>query len=74
MAGMKGGESLPEVHTERGADTPAPKVLTCGGDAGSSASCDRHLSKRKRALDVGVAAKEWGAAVGRVVPFSPLIL
>ena len=36
VAGMKGGEFLPEVHTERGADTPASKVLTCGEDAGSS--------------------------------------
>lgn len=34
VAGMKGSESLPEVHTERDADTPAPKVLTCGGYAG----------------------------------------
>ena len=58
VAGMKGGESLPEVHTERGADPPAPKVLTCGGDAGSSASCDWLLSKRRRAVGVGASSKE----------------
>ena len=74
VAGMKGGESLPEVHAERGSDTPAPKMLTCGGDVGSSASRDRLLSKRKQALDVGASSKEWVAAACLIVPFSPLIL
>lgn len=57
VAGMKGGESLSEVHTERGADPPAPKVLTCGGDVGSSASrtvappprlCSMHWHSEKK--------------------------